>query len=188
MGYTHYWRQKRAFTADEWTRITAEAKRIVAKATRALYSGPETYATATAADQNEFGFAVGFGQATAWRTFPHPEIKPAMQGEVIRICGGDGAGQPEFTADYISLNGCAAEKQDYESFVIERAPVVPEWIANNPRELERTRKEGIFNCVKTEYRNYDPVVVSILAAARTIAPDAITLSSDGGPDVFQMMF
>ena len=28
MGYTHYWRQKRAFTPEEWARIRTEFQRI----------------------------------------------------------------------------------------------------------------------------------------------------------------
>jgi hypothetical protein len=180
MGYTHYWRQKRAFTSDEWTRITSEAKRICSKASRALYSGPETFATATAADTNEMGFAENFGEAGAWRTFPHEEIKPAMQGEAIKLCGPSGNGPVQIDSEVIALNGCAADNQDYESFVLDRMPVAPDY--------DKNPKDGIFNFCKTEYRNYDPVVVSILAVAELIAPDAIKLSSDGGKEVFRLMF
>lgn len=184
MGYTHYWKQKRAFTTEEWTKICSESKRIIAKATRALYSGPETFATATASDTSETGFAQNFGEAGAWRTFPHEEIKPAMQGEAIKVCGSDGTGLPEINLDRIALNGSEADSQDYESFVLERAPVSEGWQLKDAR----TKTEGIFNCCKTEYRNYDPVVVSILAASKLIAPDAIALGSDGGKDVFRLMF
>ena len=41
---------------------------------------------------------------------------------------------------------------------------------------------------KTEYRKYDAVVVSILAVARAVAPEAIEVSSDGGPKAIRYLF
>src|SRR5688500_15581784 len=69
MGYTHYWRQKRPFTKQEWTTITAEAKRICAKAQRALYTGKEDFASSTKTEHTDYGFRVGFNEEYAWRTF-----------------------------------------------------------------------------------------------------------------------
>jgi hypothetical protein len=170
MGYTHYWRQSRSFNTKEWVKITAEAKRIVAKAMRGYYAGPETAESAANAGRDEQGFRTGFAEKSAWRTFPHEEIGTAEQGKPIALCGSDGTGEPKFTADCIALNGSRAKNEDYESFVLERAP------------------NETFNFTKTEYRPYDPVVVSILAAARTIAPDAIKVSSDGGEGAIRLLF
>lgn len=186
MGYTHYWRQKRAFTENEWAQICGEVSRIIAKAARGYYSGPETFKTAQEATQDAHGFRVGFGEQTAWRTFPHEECKPAMQGAGVALAGpsGEPGSQPVIDALMIGFNGLAPD--DYESFVLERAPAMPDYY--NDREKLKARKEGIFSFCKTEYRAYDPVVVSVLDAARTIAPDAIVLSSDGGNEVFRQMF
>jgi len=72
--------------------------------------------------------------------------------------------KPEVSKDKIWLNG--AEDDDYETFCLER--------------------EGSgFSFCKTAYRPYDAVVVSILALARAVAPGAISLDSDGGPEVFE---
>lgn len=186
MGYTHYWRQKRPFTAKEWENITAESKRIVAKAIRGLYSGPETFKTAQESEVNSMGFREGFAEAGAWRTFPNEERKTPMQGDGIKLAGSSGAPdtQPLIDDDVIALNG--AEPEDYESFVLEREPKMPSYYG--PDRISEAKKEGIFAFCKTEYRAYDPVVVSILYAAKTIAPDAITLTSDGGNEVFRQMF
>jgi hypothetical protein len=182
MGYTHYWRQKRAFTPSEWQRITAEAQRICAKAQRGLYAGKEDFVSSTKVETDEFGFRHGFNEESAWRTFPHPEQPTAMQGQSIALAGPDGNGQPEFHADYIGLNG--ATPQDYESFILERAP---QWDERR-NYTAKEKADGIFGFTKTEYRAYDAVVVSILAAARVIAPDAITCASDGGDEAIKLMF
>lgn len=182
MGYTHYWRQKRAFTTDEWQKICAESARIMAKASRGYYSGPETFKTASEAIVDNHGFATGFGEQNAWRTFPHPERKPAMQGDGIALAGpnGDKGTMPIIDSLMIAFNGTTPD--DYESFVLERAPKPHSY------DTEKDRREGVFSFCKTEYRAYDPVVVSVLHAAVTIAPDAIKISSDGGPEVFRQMF
>ena len=122
MGYTHYWRQSRSFTAQEWARITAEANRILSAAANA-----------------------------------------------VQLCGPMGNGVPEVTKGCIALNGDETKGEDHESFVLNR-------------EAEE------FAFCKTARKPYDPVVVSILCAARDIAPDAIKVSSDGGDEAIQMMF
>lgn len=43
---------------------------------------------------------------------------------------------------------------------------------------------GAFGCCKTARNPYDGAVVEVLREAKRIAPDAIGLSSDGGPEVF----
>lgn len=177
MGYTHYWRQSRGFTTAEWNALLTEARRICAKAMRGLYSGKEDFASATAVEQDEQGFRVGFKEQYAWRTFPHPEAKTPMQGAGIALVGpsGDKDTKPVFDRDEIALNG-VAPNEDYESFVLERNP--------DKRDGEATS----FSFCKTEYRPYDSVVVSILAAAQLIAPKAIKVSSDGGAEAIKLMF
>ena len=146
------------------------------KAQRGLYAGSEDFASATKLDIDEHGFRQGFNEGYAWRTFPHPELNPAMQGAGIKLAGpsGEAGTQPEFDADSIALNGLAPD--DYESFVLSRVP-----------EIRSGEKES-FDFTKTEYRAYDPVVVSILAAAVKVAPDAIKASSDGGDEAIKLMF
>jgi hypothetical protein len=184
MGYTHYWHQSRPFTAQEWVQITAEAKRIVAKAMRGYYAGPETAETAAATVSNPIELAPGvafdnrhgFGEKGAWRTFAHNEISTPEQGKPIALCGPGGKGQPEFTAKWIAFNGSAAKGEDYESFALERRP------------KKRADETESFAFTKTEYRPYDPVVVSVLAAARQIAPNAIRVKSDGGDEAIRLLF
>lgn len=177
MGYTHYWYQKRAFTAQEWAKVMAEASRIIAKAMRGYYAGPET--AETAANSKEGFCRDGFAEKGAWRTFSHPEVKTPEQGKAIALCGSSGDGPPEVTADAIALNGSTAKGEDYESFILERAPAPDKWRDGEPETFE---------CCKTEYRPYDAVVVSILAAAVHIAPEAIRAESDGGPTAIRLVF
>jgi hypothetical protein len=187
MGYTHYWRQKREFTADEWQLIIGEAKRICAKAQRGdYYTGPETFKTAQEAAEDKHGFRVGFAEPGAWRTFPHPEIATPMQGAGIALADGSGEPNtsPHFGADHIGING--RDPEAYESFIIKRQPEIPSYY--DERRRAEAKRDGVFQFCKTEYRPYDAVVVSVLDAVRTIAPDAITLSSDGGPGVFRHLF
>lgn len=177
MGYTHYWHQSRGFTNDEWAKLLAESKRICAKAMAGLYSGKEDFASATKLETTEMGFRVGFNEEYAWRTFAHPESATPMKGAGIVLAGpsGEKGTKPLFTQREIALNGIAPN-EDYESFVIERDPA------------KREGKSESFAFCKTEYRPYDAVCVSILAAARLIAPDAIKVSSDGGDEAIKLMF
>ena len=124
MGYTHYWRQKRAFTPEEWARIRTEFQRIYSAA-----------------------------------------IKTIRLDDV------------EATDDFIAFNGLAPD-EDCETLVLERVPTPQQHFSDTERLKER--RDGIFHFCKTRQYPYDAVVVSILAAARHIAPDAITVSSDGG--------
>ncbi|MFA5186561.1 MAG: hypothetical protein WC551_08815 [Patescibacteria group bacterium] len=120
MGFTHYWRQSRDFTAKEWGRIAEVARACVAKA----------------------------------------------EHEGIRLAGWDGTGEPLIDSDRVSLNG--REDESCETFLLTRV------------------RESDFNFCKTRERPYDDVVVSILFAAKSIAPNAISVSSDGGDDAIVM--
>ena len=140
------------------------------------------FKTAQEAEIDPQGFRVGFAEP-AWRTFPHEEVATPQQGAAITVCGPAGTGQPRFTNDEIALNGSEAKQEDYEPFALERAPNPGGW--QTPAEVE---KEGIFSFCKTEYRPYDAVVVSILHVARTVAPEAIEVRSDGGPEALRLLF
>jgi hypothetical protein len=48
--------------------------------------------------------------------------------------------------------------------------------------LERSAVEFAF--CKTRQLPYDAIVVAVLSVARTVAPDAVELDSDGGVEVF----
>ena len=122
MGYTHYWRQSRSFTDDEWTRLTKFAKRLF----------------------------------------------PAAEDQHIIITGWDGSGGPEVGGNYISFNG----NPSHETCKLMRVPTV------------RYEQEEHFAFCKTACKPYDIVVVTLLATAKAIAPDAIHISSDGGPEAF----
>ena len=179
MGYTHYWTQHRAFSDEEWKLVLGEAKRIVAKAQRGLYySGKENPRSLTDINLDEQGFRKGFEEKGAWRTFPHPEVPIPQPGEPILLAGPNGRGKPRLSKHLIGLNG--RQPHDYESFVLGKEPPTP-----YPGCQEAHARTGF---VKTEYRPYDAVVVSILAAARMIAPDAIEVRSDGGDAAIRYLF
>lgn len=71
---------------------------------------------------------------------------------------------PEINGDFIAFNGPGAD--GHETF----------WL---PRE-----KEGFQFC-KTAEKPYDVVVTACLIAADKIAPGALDIGSDGGPDDWQ---
>ncbi len=122
MGYTHYWRQSRTFTDDEWTKLAAFAQRLVQGAKR----------------------------------------------HGIVLAGWDGTGEPDIDEDSIGFNGVP----DHETFRLERVPTVQAW------------QDEHFSFCKTNRKPYDVAVVTMLATAKAIAPDAIHISSDDGPEVF----
>ncbi|MFA6234293.1 MAG: DUF2958 domain-containing protein [Bacteroidota bacterium] len=94
-------------------------------------------------------------------------VSKAMSEVVIR--GPLGTGNPGFTSQAIALNGDDEGDLSHETFYL-------------------TKKQKEFSFCKTARKPYDAVVVSILAAAKNIAPDAIELSSDGGDSVFKRVY
>jgi hypothetical protein len=72
---------------------------------------------------------------------------------------GDSATDPDIDREKISLNG--TEDESCETFHLTKC------------------LDKLFDFCKTRQRPYDPVVVTILHAAATLAPDAILVSSDG---------
>lgn len=88
------------------------------------------------------------------------KIVAAAEAQGIAVRGPMGTGKPEFTDEDIALNGDAATRNDYESFVLIRKP------------------DG-FSFVKTDEKPYDAVVVSILAVATKLVK-GLSVRSDGG--------
>jgi len=86
----------------------------------------------------------------------------------IAVAGADGTGEPDLTARAIILNGPADEMAEPFRFV-------------------KTADPAWGKC-KTLHQPYDAVVVSILTAAKKIAPDILEFSSDGGRDIFKRIF
>jgi hypothetical protein len=92
----------------------------------------------------------------------------------IRICGGSGeAGTfPTVDKNEIFLNGC--EHESHETYALTRVkPENPSW---------RKNEKDYFSFCKTAQKPYDRVVTSIMAMVKGIAPDAVEISSDGGPE------
>ena len=179
MGYTHYWTQKRAFADNEWKLILGETKRIVAKAARGhYYTGKEDAATQDDLVLDEQGFRHGFAEKGAWRTFPNPEVPTPCQGQPILLAAPSGRGKPRLNKYLISFNG--RRPHDYESFLLAKEPLTP--------FTDRQDADALTGFCKTEYRPYDAVVVSVLAVARAVAPEAIEVSSDGGPNAIRYLF
>ena len=178
MGYTHYWNQPRAFTDAEWKLILGETKRIIAKAQRGLCTGTEDAASESGFTLDEQGFRHGFNEGGAWRTFPHPELPIPRPGEPILLAGPRGTGKPRLSKHIIALNG--KRPDDYESFVLGKEPPTP--------HPYRQKPDPATGFCKTEYRPYDAVVVSILVVAQKVAPDAIVVRSDGGPEAIHYLF
>jgi hypothetical protein len=86
----------------------------------------------------------------------------------IAVAGADGTGEPDLTARSITLNGPADEMGEPFRFV-------------------KTADPAWGKC-KTLHQPYDAVVVSILTAAKKIAPDILEVNSDGGRDIFKRIF
>ena len=178
MGYTHYWRHTRTFTDAEWKLILGETKRIIAKAQRGLCTGTEDAASESGFKLDEQGFRHGFNERGAWRTFAHPESPIPRPGEPIWLAGPSGKGKPRLSKHVIALNG--KRPHDYESFVLGKEPSAP--------HPYRQEGDAMTDFCKTEYRPYDSVVVSILAVVQRVAPDAILVRSDGGPEAIRYLF
>lgn len=91
------------------------------------------------------------------------DIFAACEARGISIAGPCGEGEPITSPCEIAFNGSAATDGAYESFTLER------W--GTDRMFCKT---GFITI-----RAYDLAVTSVLLAARTIAPDALEVSSDG---------
>ena len=94
---------------------------------------------------------------------------------------GDVGTKPEINTKRIFFNGEGDDS--YETFHLTREKCYVDYIS-----LEEQNREGCFSFCKTQYRPYDPVVVTILVMANKIAPDAIKISSDGGDAALTLQF
>lgn len=114
MGYTRYFQQNRAFTADEWTTLCGAVPR--------------------------------FGRLSG-----------------VKLAGWDGKGRPKVDGDVISFNGSEADGDDMETFQL-------------------SRDDSRWSFCKTGRRPYDVVVSAMLVASQRIAPGALAIDVDGGPE------
>ena len=108
----------------------------------------------------------------------------------IRLGDESGHGSPTLNRQVIVLNG--APPNDHETFYLQQTP--------DKHELEMYQKfvewaggdsDGTAiarGFCKTNDKPYDAVVVSILAVAQKVAPDAITVTSDGGTGAIRRVF
>ena len=103
-------------------------------------------------------------------------IITAATGAGIKLAWANGDGVPEVgdasggDVGRIVLNGeCPL---DHEALYLTQNP--------DPLLREHEPGEGRFAFCKTALKPYDAVVVSVLAAIAEIAPDAMTIRSDGG--------
>lgn len=90
------------------------------------------------------------------------EIFEACRSHGIDIAGPYGEGEPIVNAHAIAFNGSAATGGVYEAFGLDRWDIEPMFC-----------KTGFLTI-----RPYDLAVTAVLLAARTIAPDALEVSSD----------
>lgn len=88
-------------------------------------------------------------------------LMKAMEQRGIIICDWQGSGSWEITGKAISFNGCMEDGDACETFCLERD------------------KTGWTFC-KTRYKPYDLAVCVTLLIAKDVAPDAISITSDGG--------
>lgn len=98
------------------------------------------------------------------------KIFAAASQKTIVLAGWNGEGFPVADSEQISFNGL--DEMAHETFLLRKEkPFNPEW---------RKNESDYFSFCKTARKPYDAAVVSVLHAAREIAPDAIEVSSDGG--------
>jgi hypothetical protein len=130
MGYTHYIRQYRDLTDEEWATFT-DCARII------------------------------------------------FETSSVPLASWDGTGEPMISDDRVSFNGVGSD--GCETCAINRTM----------RELfdyeVKSGETSVFDFCKTRRRPYDVIVRSIYRLAFDVAPDAFSLSSDGGDSVFDML-
>lgn len=129
----------------------------------------EQYITSETLDATSFGFT-----DEEWAKLTSVAkgiIRKASQD--MDLAGGDGTGKPLVSGAEIVLNGSEVNGEDGETF----------YLSQHPDSLRNTR-----DFCKTNQEPYDAVVVSILAAAQKIAPEAIRVDSDGGSGAIRRVY
>jgi len=105
------------------------------------------------------------------------------------LAGGNGAGDPEITDDYIWLNGSGINDMCHETFHIER---VTEFDLNESydqyQKAEFDKKGELFAFCKTARKPYDFVVQVILILYKRHFGDKVRVSSDGDNDDWSEAF
>lgn len=81
----------------------------------------------------------------------------------VKLAGWDGKGRPTMDDEAISFNGSEADGDDMETFRL-------------------YRDDDARSFCKTGRRPYDVVVSAVLIASQRIAPGALTIDVDGGPE------
>jgi len=97
-----------------------------------------------------------------WSSF---RVALAAATVVAKAQHGIALGYYEADDDALAFNG--KDGDAYEDFVLNNEPTT-------------------FEFCKTDRRNYDALVVAALALAESIAPDAITVSTDGDPEDWEL--
>jgi hypothetical protein len=166
------------FTDDEWKKVLAGAKKIIA----AFEKDPEPWGTAGVYrnfdyekysrlmdEQREKGGSPGYDPELAEAAYDEAPKGP------FKIMGPNGTGKPQLDNKKIALNG--EEKSDVGDLAHETF-----WLDKN------APKDKAWSFCKTERKPYDAVVVSILAMAKKVAPKAISISSDGGRSALKKLY
>jgi hypothetical protein len=103
-------------------------------------------------------------------------IKMAEKDGISIVDGmGNPGTEPKIDSDFVILNG--EQDEEYESLWISRK--------DSDRRQSHHKEEYVFGFCKTQYRPYDPVVVSILSSLKRYFPENVLISSDGEDDVFK---
>jgi hypothetical protein len=96
------------------------------------------------------------------RKFMMAFTKEAIRLSELKICGGDGFGEPSITEENIYFNGDASKGEDHETFALEM-------------------RYGVWEFCKTNRKPYDALVKACLIMAKRL--DILSVwSFDGDPD------
>jgi len=106
------------------------------------------------------------------------EARTIVDSHAELLAGWDGEDFPVVNENMISFNG--RDPESCESFSIKR------WLKDygSRGESADIATRGFFDFCKTRQLPYDSAVVEVMAALKRIAPEAINIYSDGGPEVF----
>lgn len=160
MGYTHYYRQKRDMTDDEFAGFCEDVQALHAALPPTIGKFVELYG-ATA------------GEDSAQATDPL-----AVEPQAVGVGEGDGyvEGASVVGQGVVGFNGSGFEDADHETFW------VPQLMSEGAADWERKAMldEGErFHCTKTARKPYDAMVCACLLALLRRAPTAWKVGSDG---------
>ena len=104
-------------------------------------------------------------------------FKAARDGIALGSWEGEG-GEPEVTDSCVSFNG--VDGDSHESFVLNKKKPAK----YSYEDQAKYDREGAFSFCKTASKPYDPVVVSVMAMVKSVAPGAYDIASDGDANMF----